>query len=196
MSFDEETIPEPTPQDLAIWGRISTHAEFGEATADWLTRKHPYYPTYLSPGPAAESADLIEGLATINRLGFVTDSSQPGVPVDDAGSGQRAYVTGYCDEATAETIASALRFSDLIVLHFSPDSLGDGSIVVSTDEGEEFTWVGRRDSISAAEGYRERAGDSLADLILASWELHIIDPAWGRNDRLIPALLHALGADS
>jgi hypothetical protein len=185
-------IIEPTPADLAIWSAVDSFDAFGAATADWLEGRRGYLPTYAEASPAEETSDLVEDLAAINRLGFATDGSQPGVPLDAERSGQRAYVTGYCDEHTAGLITSGLSTTELVVLHFAPEALGEGQVVVTLDQGQEFTWLGWADAAGAAGLYAERAGSSLAALVQSAWELHIFDPVWGRNDQLLPTIRRVL----
>lgn len=189
----EHDIPPPTARELDEWGAAATHEAFGALTAAWLLGAGQYYPAYAAASPADETAPLLSDLARLNRVGFVTDGSQPGVPFDSKGSAQRAYVTGYCSESTAEKICSGLRSSDLVIMSFSPGSLGDGSIVVTLDEGIEYTWLGRRpDPGELLELYTDRAGPRLGALVESSWELQVFDPQWGRNDVLLPSLLRVL----
>lgn len=182
----------PDDDELARWSGIRTFRQFGAATAEWLDGKTAYMPTYAVDRPDLETAAIAEDLAAINRHGFVTHESQPGIPPDDNGSAQRAYVTGYCDEATAAKVCAGLRDSELVVIQLAPRAVGDVSVAVTLDEGEEFSWLGRGDSVEAASIYLERAGESLAALVRDAWELQIFDPSWGRNDRLLPALREVL----
>jgi hypothetical protein len=149
-----------------------------------------YHPSYGGP-PDPETTELIPALAAINRHAFVTDDSQPGVPLGD-GWAQRAYLDGYCDESTAWMICNGLHGSELIVIAFPPMTAGQGQIVVTlNDDGEENTWCGIYDWTGYLYVYDE-VSPELSALVASSWSLQIIDPKWGRNELLWSSVLTAL----
>jgi hypothetical protein len=178
-----------------LWREVRTHRDFGRATAAWLERRLDYHPSYVGARPDDESDDLIPALVAINERGFVTETSQPGVPLDENGSGQRAFLDGLCSESTAWRICRALHGTDLVVVAFPPLASGRGQIVVTLDEDEEHTWCGIHESLASAQSYGE-ISEHLVDLVLMSWTLQVIDPQWGRNDLLWPAVLGALDGNA
>ena len=82
-------------------------------------------------------------LAEVNRAGLVTDFSQPGVELDEHGNGQRAAVAGLCTQATAAWLRAAVRRTELVAVVRDLFSSAMVSLVVTLDEGEEYTWLGR-----------------------------------------------------
>jgi hypothetical protein len=176
--------------DLAAWRSVRTYADLGLVTAAWLRGEEGFHPMQL--GAIDEETNmLIDVLAAINERGLVTDGSQPGVPIDAAGSGQRAFLDAVSDETTAWRVMAALRCLELVVLAFPPGRTGRGQIVVTLDEGEEATWCGWHDP----EGYTHvwsEVSPTVDQLHRDGWWLQIIDPVWGRNDVLWDAVLRSL----
>jgi hypothetical protein len=191
--------PSETPRteggpDQLAWQMCTDLNTACELTAEWLEGKRHYLPGYAAAQPDEETRPLLAELAAINRLGFFTENSQPGEPLED-GRGQRAYVTGYCDEETAGFITGILAVTDLVVLWARPGEAGRMQVCVTMDYHREFTHLGRTGSREDKfEEYRYEANETLAAIIANSWDLHIFDPVWGRNDYLLPRLKLALEA--
>lgn len=165
-----------------------------ELTAQWLEGKRHYQPDYMAAQPAAETGPMSLELAAINRLGFLTSDSQPGEALVE-GQGQRAYVTGYCSENTAGFLSAVLTGTNLVALWAPPGEPGAMQVCVSMDDYDEYTHLGRRGSREDTfEQYRYETNETLAAIIADSWELHIFDPVWGRNEYLLPSLKTALEA--
>ena len=101
------------------WMSANTLAELGELIARWLEGSLSFNPGYGGETADGETTDLIPALARFNRAGFVTENSQPGEDTDN-GCLQRACVSGFCDEQTAETIAAACMPTDLICVFCWP----------------------------------------------------------------------------
>jgi hypothetical protein len=87
-----------------LWRSATTLSDLGDLTARWLDRdieQHPGYPTKAGPDP--ETRQIARELAAINRAGFVTYGSQPGVA--NGLYRQRAAADGF----TTPTIARLLK---------------------------------------------------------------------------------------
>ena len=103
--------------DARRWMSAGSLAELGDLTALWLEGEIGQAPTNLGP-PAEETAELIPVLAAVNRAGFVTDGSQPGMSEPWQGSilgwtappgsvwWQRAAVSGFATAQACELLAS------------------------------------------------------------------------------------------
>lgn len=83
--------------DRRQWRDADSLAAIGELTARWLEGTLAYQPEDFSTEPAPETRPVVPVLAALNRAGYVTTNSQPGAALR-TGSGQRAFVTGHCDE--------------------------------------------------------------------------------------------------
>jgi hypothetical protein len=176
------------------WRSVETLAGACELTALWLEGRSTYLPMYLDDKPAEETAGMTTELAAINRFGLMTDCSQPGIAVS-SGEGQRAFVTGFCGEEVADRLLAGLATSDLVILTFAPGQIGEGSIPVSLDGTDPFTWLGRSHDFwddSVFEMFGKETSPAFAQVLKESGQVHIFDPVWGRNDLLLPAILRTL----
>lgn len=180
--------------DQLAWRQCPDLQTACELTAQWLEGSRHYQPGYAAAQPAKETGPLSAQLARINRLGLLTTESQPGNPLLQ-GSGQRAYVTGYCAGTTMAFLSTFLVGTELVSMWYPPNTSGQAQICVSVDEYEEFTHLGRSmDAEYVLEEYALETNEALAAIVSECWELQIFDPVWGRNDRLLPALIRALEA--
>jgi hypothetical protein len=79
---------------------------------------------FLSPPARCLCSDRADTSPTrscpFNRAGYVTADSQPGEPAD-AGSVQRAYVSGYCNKEIAETLQLRAWRQTLCALSAAPE---------------------------------------------------------------------------
>lgn len=192
QDLSETPRSENGPDQLA-WRRCLDFETACELTAEWLEGNRHYQPGYAAAQPAPETGPWSQALADINRLGFMTTDSQPGVELSD-GQGQRAYVTGLCTEETAGLLSAILAGTELVSIWFPPGSAGSGQICVTIDDNTEDTHLGiSGGSHGRCEEYESEANASLAHVLTGFWELHIFDPVWGRNSKLLPHLTVALG---
>lgn len=178
----------PLPGSSPAWATATGLADLGELTARWLTGEYEETPTHGGP-PDPETTALIPVLAAANRAGYVTDFSQPGENLG-GGDRQRAAVGGYCDDAVRARLADAVAGTDLVLLHEISDS--GIRLPVTLDAGTPCTWVG---GVPAPEDvwYTVALTAAAMTALRDSWYVTIVDPVWGRNDRLWPALTQALG---
>ncbi|MFF1382228.1 DUF6919 domain-containing protein [Arthrobacter sp. NPDC058288] len=95
--------------DEDAWRNRTTLEGACELTPRWLEGSLRYVPGYAAPQYAGENGPMSEALAAINRLGFLTDDSQPGSEMS-SGHGQRAFVTGRCTEQSAAIISPVLPY--------------------------------------------------------------------------------------
>lgn len=185
--------------ELAAWAKAATLADVGELTTRWAEGDVLYHPNGYDEGPAEETRELISALATLNRSGFITSSSQPGLgPVRGADGmmwSQRAAVDDFTDKATADRLEITCPAAGLIVIRNGParwrTSYKNSVIVTAaqasgdpiTDDSayDAYTRFGihlsRRDVRFEFDGYA-------ADALLAAEQITVIDPEWGRPDLL------------
>ncbi|MFG1826736.1 DUF6919 domain-containing protein [Microbispora bryophytorum] len=171
-----------TPTHSHLWKNARTLTDLGELTAKWLEGTISYSPTY-GDGPDSETAPLIPVLAAANRAGYLTDFSQPGVPLAD-GYGQRAAVAGFADEQLVERIKTAILGTDLVAVVTPPGWDSPTQIPVTIDDGEAFTWAGGAlDGPDIVHLYGEDCPAAL-EALLGAWQIDVLDPVWGRQDLL------------
>ena len=182
--------------DAVPWRTASSLADGAELTALWLEGRSTYLPMYADDKPAEETQPWVAALASINRAGFVTDGSQPGVPLSDAYP-QRAFLTGYCDESTADRLDRALARTELVVVTFGSGALGEASIPVTLHNGQPCTWLGRTDDLLDPEQFEFSASESnpvYVEALRNATHLQLFDPVWGRPDYLFQSTLTALAS--
>lgn len=180
--------------DRHRWAEARTLADLGELTALWLEGRISSQPGYAPGyGPDPETRSLIPTLASLNRAGYFTTSSQPGLPTEDDVKGsrwkQRAAVDGHvADRLLLDRITTAARRADLLI------DLGCEPIVVTTQDGQARTGFGGR--LPRGHLRRTYAGvvgsSALADLRTAT-HLTIAAPEYGpAGERLWGVLAAAI----
>jgi len=181
------------------WAQASTLAELGALGALWLEGAIPSQPGYERMcGPDPETADLVPVLARLNRAGFFTCSSQPGVLGD--GYQQRAAVGGFISDPDlfAAIVASMTDTSGdaagmWLVRHNGPTRWHNdyrSEQPVTRECGQNCTWMGARLSRRILRFLYGETG--ALDALYGAWQVTIIDEAWGRDWMLWPMLDRAV----
>jgi len=157
--------------DRRQWRDADSLAAIGELSARWLEGALAYQPEDFATEPAPETRPLVPVLAPLNRAGYVTTNSQPGVALR-AGTGQRAFVTGYCDDLSLRRLEGAVRDTDVVLVAFRPDEGAGEPVVVTMRDGGEATLVGR----PASANYIRRVWDqdvtpARVAVRLGAWQL-------------------------
>jgi hypothetical protein len=180
-------------EDRGAWRQATTLAAAGELTARWLEGQSEFQPATFTATYDDETAPIAVELAVLNRNGLFTKESQPGLRTGDLA--QRQYVTGFCSaESAAELLALSTR-SELVTVAHAPGESSNAAIPVTLDGGEVVTVLGSSENPVTEEQIQDWAGetnDAPALLLADSWYVEILDPAWGRDDVLLPAVLGAL----
>lgn len=182
--------------DREVWRQATTLAAAGELTARWLEGRSQYQAGTLAPGFDDETGPIAGQLAEINRSGFFTKESQPGL-VADARLKQREYVTGFCSAESARLLLQLSAQTEFIAVAHAPGEAGSASIPVTLDGDEIVTVLGTSETPAESEQIRdwaEESNETLALLLADSWYVEVLDPLWGRNQHLLPAVLDALGS--
>jgi len=192
------------PRHARIWHGARTLEDLGELTALWLEGDLASQPGYMpNHGPEPETLELIPTLAAVNRVGFVTVSSQPALldPHDARGEWlplwwQRAAVEGFADGPLSDYLVSLGREADLIaqrepVCRFGwwPRRYPNRGFPVTFVDDEIRTRFGaqwsRRD---VRAHFGEVCSPRAVAAVCAAWQVTLIDPEPTRNDRLWPIL--------
>jgi hypothetical protein len=185
--------------DADRWAEPSTLDELGEMTAQWLEGRIASQPAYAPGcGPDEETAHLVPVLAAVNRAGYLTDQSQPGVPPEPGYDGaiwcQRAVVSGFASEDVAHRIVTACSAAGMI-LHVrtatSGRRRGQGTPVTTRAE-RPCTGFGHRQLPKDIAFLYEACSDEAVDVLVAAYQVTVIDPEWGRDDVLWPLLYEAV----
>lgn len=184
-----------------IWRDARSIGDLGGAMAGWLEGHIGSRPGYNDSRPDEETAHLVSALARMNRRGYVTTDSQPGledVAFDGRPWAQRAAVQGWIGvtDPLLVRIVRTARAAGLIVSAYGAGRcVGPRrGLVVTRWDGEPHTDFGGRPSglrvAPELSGVGRRARRELARHGVA---LAVIDPVWGRDDVLWSVLDQAIG---
>jgi hypothetical protein len=144
-------LPWMSRRDRALWRAADTVGQLGTAGALWLgggiASQPGYAPRY---GPDTETLPLVEVLAAVNRAGFYTTCSQPGLEktgMDGDWWQQKAAVTGFVTAGRdlRDMIDAAEEAGLDIVLTDCWDADNGHThpgIVCTTRDGEPYTQFG------------------------------------------------------
>jgi hypothetical protein len=179
------------------WKNAATVADLGQAMADWLEGRLRTWPGYGDTRPDDETRHLIPTLAAACRAGYVTTNSQPGLTPSRGHDGriwrQRAWVEGWItDTALLGRIKTAAKRQGITVITHQPGSRSREYVPITEADGECCTGVGHHighRKLIATE-WPGIGRHALHELRAATF-LVLIDPEWGRDNRLWPALTHA-----
>jgi hypothetical protein len=184
--------------DRRLWRQAASLDQLGELMARWLEGDLTTWPSYGVESSNEEPADLITVLARVNRAGFVTNASQPAR--DEVGTSgrrwrQRAAVSGLVgDEELLHALARVAEAHRLTILVRTIDEASQRpGITVTQVDGEAYTAFGGR--LTRSDLRHVGLGTSWKALaeIEAAWQVTLIDPMYGRDDRLWVALDEAIG---
>ena len=182
-------------EDRGAWRQATTLAAAGELTARWLEGASQYQPGTFAPGFDIETRPIAASLAELNRHGLFTKESQPGLRLGPAA--QRQYVTGFCSAAAASALIGLSARTELVTVAHAPGEASSAAIPVTLAGTEVTTVLGSSENPVDEEQIRDWAdetNESLALLLADSWYVEVFDPAWGRNEMLLPEVLAALSA--
>ncbi|TDL35764.1 DUF6919 domain-containing protein [Arthrobacter nitrophenolicus] len=180
-------------EDRGVWRQATTLEAAGELTARWLEGGSSYQPGHFAAGYDAETGPIAAALAELNRNGLFTKESQPGLQTGTAA--QREYVTGFCSAALAGDLLALSTRTDLVTVAHAPGEASSASIPVTLAGTEVATVLGSSENpVDEAQirDWADETNDALALLLADSWYVEILDPVWGRNGVLLPAVLGAL----
>lgn len=179
-----------------VWSRAKSLKDLSELTVQWLEGKLECHFSQPSE-PDEETSEISAYLIQINQLGLLTEFSQPAKKLND-GSGQRACISGFSDEANAKKLVKLNLHTDMLVFIFAPGSLSSQisygyQIPVTVEEYHPFTWCG---SVSGheMESFEELQllGTDALTSIVESWYVIAIDTKWGRKSYLWDNLVKTL----
>lgn len=176
------------PLDATRWSLAGSIPELGAACIEYLEGHLTSQPAYAPKTPVDdETAQLIPVLVALNRAGFFTTGSQPGLVVgDETAEPQNAYVVGFADEATMRSLAEHLA---------DPRGTGYGLHYRIRQTRLHRDHAGRggiRWGIESASDVRSFYGEvcstEAVDALLAGYQIVIEDRQAGRDDRIWPSL--------
>lgn len=181
-----------------LWAATQTLPDIASLMARWLEGDLATRPGYTG-SPDEETAPYIPTLAAANRAGFLTDQSQPGhdgTGFDRLRWQQRAAVSGLTgDETLLTRIRRAGEAAGLLVLISHPRLLPQGRGATCTLRGgQPYTRFGEYTPPRMLRHLWSGIGHQALRQVADAWQVCLIDPDIGRNDRLWPLLDHLFAA--
>lgn len=200
-----------TRHERRLWAGAQNLADLGCLMARWLAGDLQTRPGYYG-STDLDTPELTELCIHLCRTGFVTTDSQRAVfTVNRDGETvlSRAAVSGFCDDAiVARLLAAAWESGVSVMAQRAGHPVVNSSVVVTEVNGEPYYLAGGYpsydDLIAAwadiwrreeAPGLQLGIGHRAFESVQAAWYVAVIDPKWGRNDRLINMLTSSYRGD-
>lgn len=177
----------------ARWAEARTFGDLGELTAQFAEGALRYHPNGHSDGPDEETSEIGLSLAAVNRAGCVTLQSQPGC--DEVWWRQRAAVEMLVvDPAIRERLRAGCERAGLLYTETRPRRWRRDYGTAETVSEHRVNGVWQPGTGFGATDTRGHISEDLAGSDAAvyaarhAWQVTVIDPEWGRNDRFTAAL--------
>ncbi|GAA3267910.1 DUF6919 domain-containing protein [Streptomyces lavendulae] len=176
------------------WRDAGTIAEIGQVMARWLTGEVRGWSGH-GDGVDPETRHLLPTLVALNRAGVVTTNSQPGevgTGYDGAHWRQKAFAAVIVDDRSPllDRLIRSANSSGLTVLR---GNRYPGLTVLTDRNGEpQMALAGSVPRNHLAREWSCLGSQGLKELRDHGAVLHVVDPVWGRDDRLWPALTSAI----
>jgi hypothetical protein len=188
------------PADRVLWRSATTLPELGAVCARWLLGEVRSQPGYTpGAGPNAETLKLIPTLVDLNRAGFFTTGSQPGLQGNEVGGcySQRAAVEGFADLAMVARLATVVAdtpFEMIVQTTVRTPSIRDpfrnhlcAGVAVSKAEREPCTWFARQHTVASLCGmYSGDLSPAAIHTLARAFQVTLFDARWGINSLWTP----------
>ena len=168
------------------WASASSFAELLALTERFLRGEAIGFPGWASAETDEESDDMQETLIAANGAGLLSVASQPGAPFgpghDGLTWGGRAFIGGFAGPASASAIEARADAADLWVKDGERE--GPFSIPAGLRDGTPYLLLGSDAKGQELELFEDRVTDAALAALAEARFLWVIDPAWGRRERL------------
>ncbi|MFT5732968.1 MAG: hypothetical protein ACJA2W_000707 [Planctomycetota bacterium] len=171
------------------WKRARNFEELLVLTARFLGGEPIGFPGWAVDQTDDESDEFLPVLLAANRAGLLSVASQPGEPFgpghDGWSWGGRAFIGGFAHATVADGLRTRAASSGLWVR--SADHDGPFEISAGLRDGLPYLILGSEAGQAELELFEgEVSPGARAELATLSF-LWVIDPVWGRRDRLLAA---------
>lgn len=183
-----------TDADRIAWRAAGSLDDLLGLTADFLEGRRGFFPGWGGASTDEESDSLLPALRGALGAGLMTVASQPGSPFgpghDGLTWGGRAFVGGFVlEDIGARRLADAARGSGLLVLVEEPAADADWApFAAGLRDGTPYLVLGPGARSQELEIFEEHLAPSLQETLARRPFLWVVDPAWGRRDRLFDVL--------
>ncbi|MEC8511019.1 MAG: hypothetical protein VX015_02660 [Planctomycetota bacterium] len=179
-----------TDADRIAWRAARSFDDLLGLTADFLEGRRGFFPGWGGATTDEESDSLLPALRGAIGAGLMPVASQPGKPFgpghDGLTWGGRAFVGGLAlTDAGARRLTDAALEAGLLVLVEEAASDADWApLVAGLRDGTPYLVLGSGARSQELEIFAEHVAPSLQGALAERPFLWIVDPAWGRRDRL------------
>lgn len=173
----------------SLWARAAGFNDLLSLTARFLRGEPIGFPGWATAETDEESDDMAPTLLAANGAGLLSVASQPGAPFgpghDDLTWGGRAFVGGFAQAAAAAAIQERAKRAGLWAKNGDQD--GPFSIPAGLRDGQPYLVLSADAKASELELFRDHVGPAAHAELEAAPFLWVIDPVWGRKERLAAA---------
>jgi hypothetical protein len=173
------------------WEPVRSLADLGEFCAQWLTGQIRSRPAYAQGfGPDPETVPYLEELTAINRAGFFTTNSQPGMAASGLGEVdwiQQAEVMGFADDVMCDWLRQGAAARGLHFFAYRAQAKPICAKVEVNYGGDLIKTRGSWTSVWRIHGQFQMLAPAGRAALVDAWQVTIIDPGFG-NGRLWPML--------
>ncbi|MEJ8654911.1 hypothetical protein WKI65_44445 [Streptomyces sp. MS1.AVA.3] len=185
--------------DARVWRAAGGFEDLARLTADWLEGSLLSHPNGHHDGPDRETGPLVPVLCEANRGGFLTEGSQPCELAEHEGElwHQRAFVSGFTGPGLAGVLGEVARQAGLVTRIYLPAGrpmLHGGPVDVTRWGARINTGVGHFLKPRAVRQVFLGCRAEAVNEVIASWQVTLVDPEWGRADLLWATVRRALAA--
>lgn len=184
--LDPPTLP---AESRGPWAGTSSFGELLALTARFLGGEPIGFPGWATAESDEESDDMQPTLLAANRAGLLSVASQPGEPFgpghDGLTWGGRAFIGGFAQAGQAANIQAQAERAGLWAK--DGDKEGPFDIPAGLRDGIPYLLLGSDAKSHELELFRDRVGPEALAAVEAATFLWVIDPVWGRRERLCAA---------
>ncbi len=180
---------DPAEDPSGLWAGASTFPDLLSLTQRFLRGEPIGFPGWATSETDDESDDMQPTLLAANEAGLLSVASQPGAAFgpghDDLTWGGRAFVGGFAEPASAAVIQERAKQAGL----WAKDGDKDGPFVIPAGlrDGTPYLLLGADAKAHELELFEDRVGPGALAALESATFLWVIDPAWGRRERLSAA---------
>lgn len=179
-----------TDADRIAWRAAGSLDDLLGLTTDFLEGRRGFFPGWGGGSTDEESDSLLPALRGALDHGLMTVASQPGAPFgpghDGLTWGGRAFVGGFALEDTglSRLADAALRAGLLVLAEESAADADRAPFVAGLRDGVPYLVLGPGARSQELEIFEDHLAPALYAELASRPFLWIVDPAWGRRDRL------------
>ncbi|MEZ6019156.1 MAG: hypothetical protein R3F17_03385 [Planctomycetota bacterium] len=174
------------------WSTARTFEDLCHCAAAFLRGELAEFPGWMADETDVETDRLLPALEAACALGFLPLASQPGGCPETSHDGlpwrQRAFLIGFAGPALTERLRGEAALAGLWFRDFAATESGGEELCVAEQGPRRYLWVGQASGPVELEIFQDEIPPAAFAELTAGRYLVLVDPDWGRDDRLWPVL--------